>query len=247
MSAARITFVGGKPKLTYRDPVIYTAEARMLVTQSGFPWGRVILPGSGTSGATTAGSAPSSNSGNYADPSRFSQLAAFYAALVNGDQIQQQVVHPKLHQALTAQAEVDSQIDQTLPIVDFNSLAPSPQGAIAVATSGLNELRAFVSQQQADAGIPAGQRVLLETLQQPNKAKVAVPHKKTVPIVAFMTVMLATLGLVLALENLRPRARLKEVALAPAGAAGSAPPRHTADSRHGAPARPQSRAAKTTP
>jgi hypothetical protein len=200
MSTARISFAGGTPKLKFRNPVIYSSQARLLVTQAGFPWGRVVLPGLDSSGAPSS----SSSSSTYADPSRFSDLAGFYSALVNGDQIQRQVVHPKLQQALAAQAEVDPESNSVLPIVDFTSLAPSPQSAVQVAAAGMAALRTLVATQQTQAAIPHDQRVLLETLEQPTKAKVAVPHKKTVPIVVFMTIILATIGLVLALENLRP-------------------------------------------
>jgi hypothetical protein len=218
LSTARISFAGGSLKLAYRDPVIYSAQARMLVTQAGFPWGRVVLPGQTAAeggAASSASTGTTSDSSNYADPSRFSDLAAFYAALVNGDQIQHQVVHPRLHELLAAQAEADPQGNGTLPIVDFTSQATSPASAIRIAEAGMASLQDFVADQQKQAGISPNQRVLLESLEVPAKATVAVPHKKTVPIVAFMTVLLATLGLVLALENLRPRPRLRDVALTP--------------------------------
>lgn len=202
-ATARVSFAGGEPKLTYRTPVIYTTKTRILVTQSGFPWGRTILPSStNSSGVSTT---------TYADPSRFVTLASVYAMLANGDQIQQKIVHPLKQEALTAQAEYDQQTQAPLPIIDIISLAPSPRRAVAIALEGASMLKHFVEAQQVEAEIPTDQRVLLQTLQQPYRVTVASGRKKTVPIVVFATVMLATIGLVLALENLRPRLRLGEL------------------------------------
>lgn len=202
-ATARVSFSGGFPKLSYRTPEIYTTDTKILVTQAGFPWGRTVLPGStapAQRGATT-----------YADPSRFVLLAGVYATLANSDQIQRQLVHPKDQEALTATPEYDTQTQTALPIIDLVSLAPSQRRVVAMAQQASSMLKGFVQAQQKGAGIPAGQRVLLQTLQAPYRVTVAKGRKKTVPIVVFMTVLLATLGLVLALENIRPRVRLSEV------------------------------------
>ena len=58
--------------------------------------------------------------------------------------------------------------------------------------------------------------MLLQALPQPYKVTVASARKKTVPIVVFMTVILATIGLILALENIRPSVRLGELGELPA-------------------------------
>ena len=207
LSTARVSFPGGKPHLTYRTPVIYAAQGRILVTQSGFPWGRTILP---TSSASPSGGGVQGNT-TYADPSRFILLAELYATLANGDEIKGKVVHPRSEEALTARPEVDSLTQAALPIIDLISLAESPQRAVRIVSRAASALSRYVEVQQDGAGIPESQRVLLQTLQQPNQVTIASPRKKTVPIVVFTTVLLATLGLILALENIRPRARLSEM------------------------------------
>jgi hypothetical protein len=202
-ATARVSFSGGLPSLSYRTPEIYTTETKILVTQAGFPWGRTVLPGD---------TAPGHGSGaSYADPSRFVMLAGVYATLANSDQIQRQLVHPQDQEALTATPEVDPQTQSALPIIDIVSLAPSQQRVIRMARQASSMLKSVVETQQKTAGIPANQRVLVQTLQAPYRVTVAKGRKKTVPIVVFMTVLLATLGLVLALENIWPRVRLSEV------------------------------------
>jgi hypothetical protein len=198
LSIASVSFPGGRFTLTYRNPVIYTAQSRILATQSGFPWGRTILP------TSPASPAPSTKNPGYADPSRFSTLATFYAQLVNGDQIQRQVVKPQLKQILFGTVEIDHTTNEPLPFVDITSFAPSAVIAQRLAVEGTRALQSLVEAQQTKASIPDDQRVLLQVLQQPTKVRVATPRKKTIPVVVFMTVLIATLGALLALENLRP-------------------------------------------
>ena len=202
-ATARVSFAGGVPKLSYRTPVIYTAATKNFVTQAGFPWGRTTLPSSPT--------ASGGSSSIYADPSRLVMLAGVYATLANGAGIQQRLVHPAEGEALIARPEVDPQTGAALPLIDLISLAPSPQRAVAIATQASSMLERSVEAQQKDAGIPTTQRVLLQNLQQPYRVTIASGRKKTVPIVVFMTVLLAAIGLILALENIRPRVRLGEV------------------------------------
>jgi len=196
-ATARISFSG----ISYRTPVIYTAETKILVTQAGFPLGRTILSTTPTGRSKT----------QYADPGRFVQLAGVYATLADSDQIQRKLVHPKDEEQLIATPEVDTQTQTALPIIDVVSLAPSQRRAVDMARQATSMLDNYLETQQKDAGVPAGQRVLLQTLQQPYRVTVAQGRKKTVPIVVFMTVLLATIGLVLGLENIRPRVRLSEV------------------------------------
>lgn len=200
LATARISSAG----LTYRTPVIYTAQTKLFVTQAGFPWGRTILPGSATS------------SGPYADPTRFVFLAGIYATLANSNQIQTRLVNPRNNEVLTARPEVDPQTQAALPVIDLISFAPSTRRAVEMAAQATSMLRHYVETEQNGAGIPSRQRVLLQALQQPYKVTIASGRKKTVPIVVFMTVILATIGLILALENIRPSVRLGELGELPA-------------------------------
>jgi hypothetical protein len=193
LATARVSFGGGKPTLTYRTPVIYTTQTKLFVTQAGFPWGRTVLPGSA------------------ADPTRFVFLAGIYATLANSNQIQTRLVNPGKSEALTASAEVDSQTQTALPVIDLISFAPSPRRAVEMAGQATSMLQQYVEAQQKSASIPANQRVLLQALPQRYKVTIATGRKKTVPIVVFMTVLLATIGLILALENIRPRIRRGEI------------------------------------
>ena len=66
---------------------------------------------------------------------------------------------------------------------------------------------AFLDRKAREAEIPESQRVQVDVLAQPRGAVVIEPRKKTLPIVAFLTVITGTIGLVFVLENLRSRVR----------------------------------------
>jgi hypothetical protein len=70
-----------------------------------------------------------------------------------------------------------------------------------------------IYRQQAQADIPDKQRVVLQVFSAARNATVVSGRKKTLPIVIFLSVLLATIGLAFVLENLRPR--LREVEAVP--------------------------------
>jgi hypothetical protein len=63
----------------------------------------------------------------------------------------------------------------------------------------------YVKSQQALAAIPNGDRVDLQVLQNATPPILLQPRRKTLPIVIFVAVMTAVVGLAFILENARPR------------------------------------------
>ena len=95
-----------------------------------------------------------------------------------------------------------------LPIISIAGIGDSPKNALYLARAETRGMQAYAAQQQQ--GAPAGQRVQLDVVKQPNTAQLLKGRSKTVPIVVFLTVLIAALGLVFVLENLRPRIRVLE-------------------------------------
>jgi hypothetical protein len=65
----------------------------------------------------------------------------------------------------------------------------------------------YLKQLQAEGSIPKEQRAQV-TIVKGDQIRLLKPRSKTVPIMIFMLVLIATIGLSFLLENLRPRARL---------------------------------------
>ena len=213
VALASVAKVGADGSISYRQQPTWQGTTRLFVTQKGFPWGRTVLPGDPTSVPPT-----STSSGlQFADPTRLAGLAIYYAALINGDPIQRQIREsfpPKT--VLSATAVTDTATNSPLALVDVMSVAHTSAQATRVSQKGANLFRSYIADQQASGGIPVKQRVLLQAVS--TEAALIAGRKKTLPILAFLAVIIATIALTFVLENQRPRIQ----AVAPVTAAAPA-------------------------
>jgi capsular polysaccharide biosynthesis protein len=189
LAAARVSFSHGLT-VTYRKPAIWQSQAALLITQRGFPYGRL---------ATTNDAA--------ANGGQFTGLVSLYARFVNSDAVQARL-HLSANEAVVGQSVVDSSPygATALPILGISGYASTPPHARELANRGVSIFKTYIDQEQRAAGIPAGQRIVLQQINAASPAVLFQGHKKTLPILAFMTVVIATLGLAFLLENMRPRA-----------------------------------------
>lgn len=210
LAFVRINVGGTGPLLAYRQSEEFQADTVLLVTQAGFPWGRTVLPSAPPATGTPA--PESSRTLPYADATRFASLAVFYAQIANSDPVQTVIQkgftpQEKLTDKVQASASLPdpSVYNGVLPFIDIQGLSTSASRAISLSLRGASVFQNYIKQQQTLARIPSNDRVLLEIVKRPGKTNVTVvvPRKKTLPIVVFLTVMVATIGAVLVLENLR--------------------------------------------
>jgi hypothetical protein len=184
---AKPSFAGGKPTLIYRTPKLFQTKASLLLTQQGFPWGR--------SDTNTL---------------QFAGYVGLYSKFVNSDAVQSRL-HLKKYEAVVAQPDLDTSIigaTSTLPILGIAGIAPTSSKAMELANRAARVFQRYIDQTQGAAGIPESRRVVLQMINRAPPAELAQGHKKTVPMLVFMMVMAATLGLAFILENLRPRLRV---------------------------------------
>ena len=202
LSMVRIELTHGKPALSYRQAETWTSRSQLLITQTGFPWGRTVLPGS-VPGTPIPPGTPS-----FADPSRFYQLASFYSRLANGDAVQQ-VIKRRSNRVGAVQAVPETDPTSTsgaaIPFVDIIGSGPTPRIAERLATIGTSAFREYIAAQQRGAGIPDSQRVDVQIVNSAQPALLVQGRKKTLPIAVFLGVMIMTVGAAFILENLRPR------------------------------------------
>ena len=107
--------------------------------------------------------------------------------------------------AMEAAPVTDPVDNDPLPFISITGTATSPQTAIVIARRGAEVFSQYVARRQANAGTAAAQRVQLEVVNAAQGAELELPRKKTTPIFVFLAVMIAVLGLVFMLENIRPR------------------------------------------
>lgn len=203
----------GSSGITHRQSETWQGTAVLFVTQKGFPYGYSVLPS--TSQTAPAKTGASSQFGN---PSWFASLAAYYAPLVQGDAfvaMLRQRTHIKgLGQknsgvSLSAQPVVNNQ-GLPQPYIDLYGDAPSESEAVSLANKAAGALKQYIVDLQVANKIPSSKRVELQlvTNATAHNATIVAPRKKTTPIVVFLTILVATVGLAFVLENFRPRIRL---------------------------------------
>jgi hypothetical protein len=191
--------------LTYRQTQLWSATTRVGVTQHGFPEGRLFAV---PDGVTTAEQQARSLGIPVADPNRFTTLAVYYAEYATSDVVRNLMLRdgPVTGQILATTVVVgDSRT--ILPLIDLTGVATSAEGAIQLSKRTSDALATYVRYQQRVNNVPESDRVILQKVVSPKKAAVYQPRSKTMPIVIFLAVMFATVGLAFLLENLRPRVR----------------------------------------
>lgn len=171
--------------LRYRSSVTWTSTARALIAAEGQ--------------STVATGGPEA-----------STAAPLYASLLSSDKVHAMAyrIHG-IRGGLSAQAAYDQKSQAGLPILYVSGFAATQAGAANLANDGVTALNKFITAQQIASKVPPSQRLHLQYLNtaSPFTATVATPRSKTRPILVLVLGIAATLGLVLILENLRPRVR----------------------------------------
>jgi hypothetical protein len=187
-------------KVTYRSEQVYQAEATLLVSEPGFPWGRANpTVGTGTK---------SDPAGAVASQTRLTSIAVLYAQLANSDPVRrllQKSGPPILPKDITAAPVVQaySSVGPLLPLVSITGRAPSKAIATSYARRETDAFLRYLTDKQDHAKIPPDQRVVVQVLDDGSAARVIQGRKKTLTLLVFITVMLAVSGLAFMLENLR--------------------------------------------
>jgi hypothetical protein len=190
--------VSGGLGLKPRTATFYKADAVLFVTQHGFPWGYADQPYRVVGKATPV---------LHGDQTRLTNLAQVFAEYANGDEVAARLKRQGLKGKIDAEPVTTNPNvgAPTLPLIDVAGIAAGKQAARKVAQGATDALVAYVERQAEAAEIPLNRRVMIQVLQQPKKVTVFQKPKQTVPILVFLTVMLAAIGLAFVLENLRAR------------------------------------------
>jgi capsular polysaccharide biosynthesis protein len=136
------------------------------------------------------------------------QLAQVYATLATSDQVTEEAKsRHRIRGSLLADFGYINRTSTVLPTISVTAISATPEHAATLANDAVDALRGFVDVQQTVAGIPLEKQATLKTLNTavPLTAQVFSPRSKTPPVVVFVLVLAATIGLAFLLENLRPR------------------------------------------
>jgi hypothetical protein len=223
LSFVKIGFEGGKPSFTPRQDEQWESLSTLFVTSKGFPWGSI---GTGTpdEGEVSPGEEDKSATPNDLDPVHLTGLAALYVRLATTDPVLDLMKKDGPIDGELAAFPVNS--DDTgrgaeLPMVTLSAMSTTPERAQDLASRHAKAFLQYLNAEQRQSDIPPKEQVQVQVIRKPAAAELLTGRKKTRPMVVFVAVMIAVIGLAFALENLRPRVRvmpapeLHEPAVAP--------------------------------
>lgn len=201
----------GSHRVTFRKQETWKSAETLLLTQKGFPWGRSVYPY--VLDKKTGQLIPSSF---FANPTRFTDLAVFYAEVAESGTIRSFAFPRGLPAGETYSAApvvnsvggqlVGAQpITQIVPLIEIDGYAATPAGARSIAARVSRALRTYVQRSQRGASIPRKQRIVVQVLSAAQKPTLARKRPLTLAIAVFVGVVVVTLLLAFLLENLRPR------------------------------------------
>jgi hypothetical protein len=182
----------------YRQVELWSGTTRLLVTQRGFPEGRLY-----GQTATAGDESPDP----IVDPGRFNNLAVLYSQLATSDPVRALMRRdgPILGQIIATPVVGGGEFKTQLPMIDITAISTTPQGALRLAERSGNALATYLQAEQQASRVPVADRAVIVPVIRPVKPQLFQPRSKTMPVVVFFAVMFVTVGLAFLLENLRPR------------------------------------------
>jgi hypothetical protein len=187
-------------QLKYRQQLEYSSTSVLLVDGKQPSWLYAVTPGATGSATTTTAST------SIADPARLGGLTSLYGYFVQSDAVRKLTGDDPINNvsAVTITAAVGNGNRAPLPLLAITATGASPHAATDLTRRVTDAFQRYVVQRQAGAHVAPRDRV---TLQVVNKASLGVrvaPRSFTRSIVAGLLTLIATIGLMLILENLRP-------------------------------------------
>ena len=202
LSVARMS-IDGSPRLEYRQPEQWVSRAMLLITEPKFPEGRSVFEQLIPPASTNM---PQDYAPPFANPERFVALANLYGQLATSDPVRQIMLQDGPVNGVIESAPVSTVNGAaSLPLLSIGGISTTPTRARRLTARAVTAFLTFLETEQARSGIPKSQRVVLQVIRQPTKVQLLRGRPKTLPVMVFLTVLLAVGGIAFVLENLRPR------------------------------------------
>jgi hypothetical protein len=195
-----------------RGASTYTSQSQLLVTQAGFPEGRVVLPVAPPVG-TTNGEQPEVDPDllEFADPNRFMYAADLYTKLIVSDEVLSRIPEQPAPAQIVASPLPAVSGAPILPIIQLDTIAGSPAAATQLNHNAAKALRDLIEERSEKNDISPAKRIQISTLVAPSPGVLANGPSYTASILAFLLCLIGTVAVTHLLENLRNRRENKEL------------------------------------
>jgi hypothetical protein len=211
LAAYQVGWDGG-PSITKRGSETWTTTSSLLVTQPGFPEGRITFPtgprveSPGTTPETTGSNRSTGRGGlEFADPSRFSALANFYAELALSDRVRSRLPERPKPGQIEARPVEGASGQPILPVIELVTFAESSEEARSLNKHLVASLQGVLTSGQAQNDIPQSQRVQLALLNRPSAPEMISGPSNTASILALLLSVIGAIALAHVLAALRDR------------------------------------------
>jgi prepilin-type processing-associated H-X9-DG protein len=206
LAYVNVAFADGRVRLTYRESEQWASYTKLFVTQQGFPWGYSVTP---NADATDSAVPPSDADLRFADQARFTNLAVLYSQLATSDPVRRIIREdgPVRGTVIAAPVLALNNPGNPLPIISLAGISDSPARARQLAMRATAAMQTYLRRQQQTNEIPERDRVEVQILESPRRAQLFQGRSMTLPVILFLTLMIATTGLAFVLENVRPAPR----------------------------------------
>ncbi len=191
--------------LESRGTSTYSSQSQLLVTQAGFPEGRVVLPTAPPADGLTPAPTTDPKGLEFADPSRFMTLADLYTKLIVSDEVRGRIAeHPAAAQIDASPLPAVSGVP-VLPIIQLTVTANSAAGAQALNTHTVQALRDLLKERQEKNDISPAKSVQINTVNAPSPGVLTAGPSHTGSILALLLCLIGTVAVTHLLEMLRMR------------------------------------------
>lgn len=194
-----------------RGAETYSAVSQILVTQPGFPEGRVTLPVKQIDDALTSDGqqavekkAAPKDQVEFADPARLAALGDLYAKFLTSDQVLSRVPGQPRTAEVMASPFAASQGGLLLPVIELTTMGATAEAAQRTNASLYRALLDFLEERQSANDISNAGRVELQLMVAPEVTLLS-GRKPTASVLVLMLVLLGTVAVTHLLEALRIR------------------------------------------
>ncbi len=193
------------PSFSPRGSETWSSESSLLVTQQGFPEGRVTLPTAPIENPDGTLVQPDTEGRQeFADPDRLSALASLYAQLAFSDRVRQRLPEKPTAAQIQA-APIEGTASTQLPVIKLTTFAATAASARALNTHTVEALGKVLASEQERNNITPRQRVQLSSLNAPTVPVKTEGRSHTASIIAFLLCLLGSLAVAHLLAALRDR------------------------------------------
>jgi hypothetical protein len=227
----RIDLGSVPPSLEKREQITYTSSARLLVTSAEAPYFRTTVPRVSETPASSEEEEPNSTTFLTApDLGTLISTANLYPLLVESDEVQrirQEMAGP-LPGTVSSRAiyEVNSpsrfELSQ-VPVLEIYGTSDTYGGAVKLTEATVDAFIAYMDRTQDQANLASNERILLQQIQRPAGAVASAGASLSLPLMLFVVISAAFVGLAILLDRLFPFGLLPALRwrVAPEPAAGA--------------------------